>query len=126
MRPAPLFDADRAGKTVVAYGPSYLFLSHHGGASFRRISRPNKKTRVDVVDVVTSKTFYLLDARGFLYRTDSAGRRWRELAGLGSEIGYGMSFSDTTHGWVAVPEFGSDHSGWLMRTNDGVAAGSIS
>jgi photosystem II stability/assembly factor-like uncharacterized protein len=30
-----------------------------------------------------------------------------------------MSFSDTKHGFVAVPEFGSDHSGWLMRTNDG-------
>jgi photosystem II stability/assembly factor-like uncharacterized protein len=119
VRKAPLFDADRSGKTVIAYGPSHLFLSRNEGAKFRRISRPSKKTRVDLVDVVSSKTAFLLDARGYLYRTDSMGRRWRELGGLGTEIAYGMSFSDSKHGWVAVPEFGADNDGWLMRTNDG-------
>jgi len=119
VRRAPLFDADRAGRTVVAYGPEHLFLSGNGGRSFRQIRRPSTKTRVEVVDVVSARTAFLLDARGFLYRTDSAGRRWRELRALGSEIGYGMSFSDARHGWVAVPEFGAADSGWLMRTNDG-------
>jgi photosystem II stability/assembly factor-like uncharacterized protein len=119
VRNAPLFDADRSGKTVVAYGPSHIFLSRNGGTTFRRISRPDKKTRIDVIDLVSPRTAFLLDARGFLYRTDDAGRRWRELAGLGTEIAYGMSFSDAKHGWVAVPEFGADSFGWLMRTNDG-------
>lgn len=119
VRKAPLFDADRVAKTVVAYGPSHVFVSRNGGASFRRISRPSKKTRVDVIDLVSSKTAYLLDARGYLYRTDDLGRHWRELRGLGTEIGYGMSFSDKKHGWVAVPEFGADDDGWVMRTNDG-------
>ncbi|HEX6714855.1 MAG TPA: YCF48-related protein [Thermoleophilaceae bacterium] len=119
VRKAPLFDADRSGKTVVAYGPSHVFLSRNGGATFRRISRPSTKTRVDVIDLVGPRSAYLLDARGYLFRTDSAGRRWRELPGLGTEIGYGMSFSDSKHGWVAVPEFGAGRDGWLMRTNDG-------
>ena len=119
VRKAPLFDVDRSGKTVVAYGPKHLFLSRSGGAAFRRIARPSKKTRVDVVDIVSSKTFFLLDARGYVYRTDNAGRRWRELAGLGTEVAYGMSFSDSKHGWVGVSEFGADSSGYVMRTSDG-------
>ena len=119
VRKAPLFDADRSGKTVVVYGPKHVFWSGSAGAAFRQVARPSKKTRVDVIDLVTPKTAYLLDARGYLYRTDSAGRRWRELSGLGTEIAYGMSFADRLHGWVAVPEFGSQNDGWLMRTNDG-------
>jgi photosystem II stability/assembly factor-like uncharacterized protein len=119
VRKAPLFDADHAGQTVVAYGPDHILLSRNGGAGFRRVSRPNRKTRIDLIDVVTRRSWYLLDARGFLWRTDDAARHWRELRGLGTEIAYGMSFSDVKHGWVAVPEFGSDAGGYVMRTNDG-------
>ena len=119
VRRAPLFDADRAGRTVIAYGPEHLFLSNNGGRAFRQIRRPSPRTRVEIVDVVSARTAFLLDARGFLFRTDNAGRSWRELRALGSEIAYGMSFSDAQHGWVAVPEFGAADNGWLMRTNDG-------
>jgi photosystem II stability/assembly factor-like uncharacterized protein len=119
VRKAPLFDADRVGKTVVAYGPEHIFLSRNGGASFRRISRPDKKTRIDIIDLVGPRSAYLLDARGYLWRTDTTGRHWRELPGLGTEIGYGMSFADSKHGWVAVPEFGAANDGWVMRTADG-------
>jgi photosystem II stability/assembly factor-like uncharacterized protein len=119
VRRAPLFDADHAGNTVVAYGPDHIYLSRGGGGAFRRVSRPSSKTRIDVIDVVTAKTWFLLDARGYVFRTDDSARHWHELTGLGTEIGYGMSFSDTKHGWVAVPEFGSDSEGYVVRTNDG-------
>ena len=119
VRRAPLFDADRAGQTVIAYGPKHLFLSRSGGRAFRQIKRPSAKTRVEVVDVVSPRTAFLLDARGYLFRTDDGGRRWRELRGLGTEIAYGVSFADALRGWVVVPEFGADDSGWVMRTADG-------
>ena len=119
VRRAPLFDGDRSGRTVVVYGPSHVFLSRNGGATFRQIPRPSKKTRVELVDLVSARTGFLLDARGYLFRTDDAGRHWRELRGLGSEIAYGISFSDRLRGWAVVPEFGADTNGWLMRTNDG-------
>jgi photosystem II stability/assembly factor-like uncharacterized protein len=119
LRTAPLYDADRSGKTVVVYGPKHLFLSKNGGASFKQVARPSKHTRVELVDLVSSKTAFLLDGRGYLFRTDNAGKKWKELPGLGTEVAYGMSFSDAQHGWVTVPEFGSSHAGWLMRTNDG-------
>jgi photosystem II stability/assembly factor-like uncharacterized protein len=119
LRKAPLYDADRYSKNVVVYGPKHIFLSRNGGAGFRQLARPNKHVRVEMLDIVSSKTIFLLDARGYLWRTDDSAGHWHELAGLGTEIAYGMSFSDSHHGWVAVPEFGSANGGWLMRTNDG-------
>jgi photosystem II stability/assembly factor-like uncharacterized protein len=119
VRSAPLFDADHSRKTVVAYGPDHIFRSNSSGAAFRRVKRPSGKTRIDVIDVVTPKTWFLLDARGYLFRTNDAARHWQELPGLATELGYGMSFSDENHGWVAVPEFGSESNGWVMHTNNG-------
>ena len=119
VRRAPLFDADHAGQSVVAYGPSHVFLSKNGGSSFKRVSRPNRKTRIDIIDVVSKSTWYLLDARGHLWRTDDAAKHWHEISALGTEIAYGMSFSDAKHGWVSVPEFGSDENGYVMRTSNG-------
>jgi len=120
VRTTPLFDVDHVGDTVLAYGPSALLLSRNGGQSFRAMRRPlGKRTRVDVVDLVSSRTAYLLDARGFLFRTDDAGRKWRWLPGVGTEVAYAMGFSDASHGWIAISEFGSSGRGWVLRTADG-------
>jgi len=122
VRSAPLFDVERAGSTVLAYGPKNLLLSHDGGRHFAAMARPGSgrnRVRVDVVSLVGAKTALLLSAAGPLYRTDDAGRHWHELAGLGTEVGYAVRFSDASHGWVAVSEFGSARNAWVLRTSDG-------
>lgn len=122
VRSAPLFDVERTGQTVLAYGPKTLLLSHDGGRHFAAMPRPSagrSRVRVDVVSLVGARTAFLLSASGPLYRTDDAGRHWRELPGLGTEVGYTARFADASHGWVAVSEFGSARNAWVMRTNDG-------
>ena len=119
VRNAPLFDADRAGKTVVAYGPKSIVRSSNGGLTFKPIHRPSRKVRINELDVVTPSVWYLIEARGLLFRTDDGGKHWRELPAIGTEIGYAMRFSDPDHGWIAIGEFGSSRGGWVLRTNDG-------
>jgi photosystem II stability/assembly factor-like uncharacterized protein len=119
VRDAPLFDGDRAGRTVVAYGPRVLLASSDGGARFRALRKPSRSTRIDDLDLVDERTAFLLDANGTLFRTDDLGRHWRPLPGLGSEVAYAVHFADRRHGWAAVTEFGDARNGWVMRTDDG-------
>jgi photosystem II stability/assembly factor-like uncharacterized protein len=121
VRNAPLFDVDRAGSTVVAYGPRTILLSGDAGRSFRPMRRPSKRVRINDLDLVSARTAFLLDARGPLYRTDDAGRHWRELPALATEVGSRMQFADARHGWVSIAEFGDQPGGWVMRTDDGGA-----
>jgi photosystem II stability/assembly factor-like uncharacterized protein len=119
VRDAPLFDGDRAGTTVVAFGPRALLASTDGGARFRTVRLPSRATRIDDFDLVDGRTAFLLDAQGTLFRTDDVGRHWRPLPGLGSEVAYAVHFADRRHGWAAVTEFGAASAGWVMRTDDG-------
>lgn len=119
IRRASFFDVDRVGETVLAYGPNVLRLSHDGGATWRAVRRPATRTRINQVDLVTASTAYLLDASGRLYRTDDAGRRWRYLQGVGSELAQSVRFSDARHGWVTMGEFGERRAGYALRTEDG-------
>ena len=90
------------------------------GATWTAIKRPTPKTRVNDVDLVGSSTIYLLDADGddVDHRAIAAGAGAR-CAGLGTELGYAVRFSDSRHGYVAVGEFGADQAGYVLRTDDG-------
>lgn len=118
IRDASFFDVDRVGERVLAYGPRALRLSADAGRTWRAIRRPSRATRINVVDLVSARTAYLLDARGKLFRTDDL-RRWREMPGLGTEVGYNVRFADRDNGWVAVGEFGEENAGYVLRTKDG-------
>jgi photosystem II stability/assembly factor-like uncharacterized protein len=119
IREDSLFGIDHSGGVVLAFGPKALRLSTNSGRTWTAIKRPTPKTRVNDLDLVGSSTIYLLDATGTMWFTADRGRHWRALAGLGSELGYAVRFSDSRHGYVAVGEFGADQAGYVLRTDDG-------
>ena len=119
VRRSPLGAADRVGDSVIAWGARRVVLSRDGGRSWRAVKRPNKGVRVRHIDLVSSKTAFLLDEDGHLYRTVDSGKSWNERPGTGTEVGYDIAFADTKNGYMAISEFGDDDQGFVMRTDDG-------
>jgi photosystem II stability/assembly factor-like uncharacterized protein len=115
---ASLFGADRAGSAVVAFGPARLLVSTDGGARWRVLRHPRRRTIRDV-SFVSAAVGYVLDTRGRLWRTRDAGRHWTELLGIGSSRAFRVSFTDARNGWLAVGLFGRDRAGYVLRTSDG-------
>jgi hypothetical protein len=54
-----------------------------------------------------------------VWRTDSRGRRWRDLPGIGTDDGTGLAFSSRSRGYLTISRFGDDPKGYLLRTSDG-------
>ncbi len=115
---ALLVGADRAGSTVVAYGPKHLLVSTNGGAGWRALPRPKKRTIRDA-SFTSAAVGYVLDVRGRLWRTRNGGRNWAELLGVGTRRAYRVTFTDARNGWLAVGSFGRDAAGFVLRTGDG-------
>lgn len=118
VRNAVLLGADRAGSAVVAYGPKHLLVSTNGGAGWRALRRPKKRTIRDA-SFTSVAVGYVLDVRGRLWRTRNAGRNWTELQGVGTRRAYRVTFTDARNGWLAVGSFGRDGAGFVLRTSDG-------
>lgn len=119
VRRRPLFDIDRAGSTILAYGPRAILRSTDAGRAWKNVKLPRKKTRIDVLDAVSARVFFLLASDGVVWRTDSGGRAWRRLEGIGTEVVYDLQFSDARRGFASVSEFGDERGGWVLRTEDG-------
>ncbi len=118
VRSAVLHGAARAGSAVVAYGASRLLVSTNGGASWRVLKRPRKRTIRDA-SFVSAAVGYVLDARGSVWRTRNGGRNWVELESLGASRAYRLAFTDARNGYVAVASFARQGGGFVLRTGDG-------
>jgi photosystem II stability/assembly factor-like uncharacterized protein len=117
-RRAKLFDIDRAGRALFAFGSRRIAVSMNRGRSWKTVRRP-RRALIESVDFVSPRTGFLLEQDGRLWRTDDRGRRWRDLAGTGSDDGIGMAFSSGATGYVAISHFGAEAGGYLLHTTNG-------
>jgi photosystem II stability/assembly factor-like uncharacterized protein len=113
---ASLFDGDRAGGALFAFGTTALLASTNGGRTWVAVRKPGPRLRIFDIDFVTPSTGYLLDSASRLYRTTNRGRRWTEIVTLGTDDAFDLAFSSRSSGWVATSALGD---GTVFRTSDG-------
>jgi photosystem II stability/assembly factor-like uncharacterized protein len=110
-RAALVRSAERVGNSVFAYGSHTLIVSRNGGASWKKIVTPRKRT-IRNVSFGTPGVGFLLDTRGRLWRTANGGKTWRDLKTLGGWAVESLEFADAKHGFALAGEN-------LLRTDDG-------
>jgi photosystem II stability/assembly factor-like uncharacterized protein len=107
---------DRAGKTLVAYGPKTLLISADAGARWHSVRRP-RGGRLLSVDFVSARRGFAVRDDGETLWTASGGRHWTLLTSVGRDDVTGVSFGDPRHGYLTL---GADTDfGGLLRTSDG-------
>ena len=102
IRNRTLVDADRAGSSVVFYGPRVIAVSTNDGNTWRRIPRPTSRNEVTDVDFVTSRVGYVLETDGRVWFTSNRGRTWVERVGAGHSDGRQLAFGDRRNGWLLL------------------------
>ena len=117
-RRAKIFEIDRAGRALVAYGSRRVAISTDRGKSWKSVRRP-PRALVAAVDFVSRRTGYLLEQDGRLWKTRNRGRTWHDLAAIGTDAAIGLAFSSRSKGYLVVSRFGDDARGYLLRTTDG-------
>lgn len=118
---ATLTAADRAGAAVVAYGPGTAAVSTDGGRRWTALKRPSRSS-IRRLDFATARRGVVLDGAGRLWRTTDGGRHWAELLATGTALVREVAFGDASRGFAALDRFGSDRSGYVLRTSDGGAS----
>jgi photosystem II stability/assembly factor-like uncharacterized protein len=113
-----LFNADRGGNSIFAYGSKNMIVSTDRGKSWRKVRLP-RRTLLSAVDFVTSRVGFALGQDGRVFKTRNRGKRWSDLSALGSDDGVGLSFDSPSKGYVVLSRFGDDASGFVLRTGDG-------
>ena len=115
---ARLFNVDRAGGRVFAYGSKNIVASSDRGRTWTKVLRP-RKALLASLDFVSARTGFVLGQDGQLFKTRNGGRRWADLSGVGSDDATGMAFSSESRGYLTLSGFGEDSSGYVLRTTDG-------
>ena len=115
---AELGRVDFAGRLVYAYGPRVIVVSPDGGQTWRRTQLPPSPSGVRRVDFVTERLGYALTRDGRVWKTHTRGHKWREVLSVGTNVITDLAFSDVSHGYLSMSNFGGDHSGYLLRTSD--------
>jgi photosystem II stability/assembly factor-like uncharacterized protein len=118
VAPTRLFNVDRAGGRVFAYGSKNIVASRDRGRTWEKVLRP-RKALLSSLDFVSVRTGFVLGQDGQVFKTRNGGRRWSDLSGVGTEEAKGMSFGSAARGYLALSRFGDDSSGYLLRTTDG-------
>lgn len=115
---ARLFNVDRAGGRVFAYGSKNIVASRDRGRTWEKVLRP-RKALLSSLDFVSARAGFVLGQDGQVFKSRNGGRRWSDLSGVGTADATGMSFGTATRGYLALSRFGDDRSGYLLRTTDG-------
>jgi photosystem II stability/assembly factor-like uncharacterized protein len=112
----PLRGFDRAGRTLIAYGPRWLLASADGGARWRALGRPPGGF-IRSADFVSAAVGYVVRHDGEVVATNNGGRSWRLLTGVGRDDVTQVSFGDARHGFLLL---GAEAGlGGVLRTSDG-------
>jgi photosystem II stability/assembly factor-like uncharacterized protein len=119
---------DTAGPALFAYGGQDVWRSRDKGKTWTAVRKPGKYVskhgkRVNTkgvkrVDFVNAGTGYLLDTKGFTYRTSNGGKSWTALLATGNSGAYGMAFNSASSGYLIISDFGPGRGGFLLRTTD--------
>jgi photosystem II stability/assembly factor-like uncharacterized protein len=112
-----LFNVDRVGRAIFAYGTRRIVVSTDRGRTWRAILRP-RRTQLLAADFTGRRTGYALSLTGQVYKTRAGGRPWHYLGAVGSDDVKGLSFSGR-RGYLALTRLGGDASGYLLRTSNG-------
>jgi photosystem II stability/assembly factor-like uncharacterized protein len=115
---ADLDNADGAPGAVFVYGARALFVSTNGGKTWAAVKRPSKDN-LHVVDFVSSKRGWALDAAGRVWTTANRGKHWTQLVGTGTLSAYGMAFNAANRGYLLIGSFGTQRGGYVLKTSDG-------
>jgi photosystem II stability/assembly factor-like uncharacterized protein len=113
-----LFNIDRGGNSVFVYGSKNIFSSSTAGRTWRKVRLP-RKTLIQGVDFVSSRSGFALGQDGQVYKTRNRGDRWLDLSGVGSDDATGLSFSTPSRGFLTLKRFASEPYGHVLRTTDG-------
>jgi len=115
---ARLFNVDRAGSRVFAYGSKNIVASSDRGRTWKKVLRP-RKALLASLDFVSARIGFVLGQDGQLFKTRHGGRRWADLSAVGSDDATGMAFSSELRGYLTLSGFGEDSNGYVLRTSDG-------
>ena len=113
-----LFNVDRGGGSVFVFGSKNILVSTTAGRTWKKVRLP-RKTLIQSVDFVTSRTGFALGQDGTVFKTRNRGDSWGDLSGVGNDDATGISFSTPSRGFLTLKRFGSDPYGYLLRTTDG-------
>lgn len=112
FRRLALSKLDTAGKVLFAYGSRSIVVSTNGGLKWKSMLKPKRVSGIRKLDMVSSKTGYLLDTRNEVWFTGTAGRRWARIETTGGGTLNSMAFSSRTTGYLSSPD------GRVLATND--------
>jgi photosystem II stability/assembly factor-like uncharacterized protein len=115
---ANLDNVDGAPGAVFAYGSRALFISTNGGKTWAAVKRPSKDN-LHIVDFVSSRRGWVLDAAGRVWSTTNRGRHWTQLVATGTLSAYGMAFNAANRGYLLIDSFGTQRGGFVLKTSDG-------
>lgn len=112
FRRLALSKLDTAGKVLFAYGSRSIVTSTNGGLKWKSMLKPKQVSGIRKLDMVSSKTGYLLDTRNELWYTGTAGRKWVRIETTGGGTLNSMAFSSRTQGYLSSPD------GRVLATDD--------
>jgi photosystem II stability/assembly factor-like uncharacterized protein len=122
LKPATpaLTDYDRAGGSLVLYGPRALITSGSRGGGRKAVDRPGgPTTRIAKADFFSRKHGYVLARSGRLWLTRNAGKSWFEIRTTGTSRAYDMAWGDKNTGYVAVDKLApGERAGYVLRSDD--------
>jgi len=104
---------------VYAYGPHAIVVSLDGGQTWSAATLPKRGKTLVKVDFVNRSIAYALKNNGHVWKSRDRGVNWHEVSAVGTKLGTDLAFSDPLHGYLALPEFGDDAHGYVLRTSDG-------
>ncbi len=122
VRRATLFGIDEAGDALVAYGPTTLLMSRDGGATWRKVRRPDHRP-LATAEFLSPRLGYGLGKGGRTWRTRNSGRTWREVLAIGTDGAADLAFTNARDGYVVARDLffarGSGRPDYVLRTTDG-------
>jgi photosystem II stability/assembly factor-like uncharacterized protein len=118
---------DRAGSAIFAYGTTAIIRTTNRGRTWSRVLGPRTTRRGRRVsyrlldlEMTSPSNGYALDVSGRAWRTQSGGRRWSELPGVGTDSGLALAFGSATGGYLTLSGYAADRgASYVLRTSDG-------
>lgn len=113
-----------SGGALVAWGRTVLLSSVDGGQRWRRLllpgrtARERRTLRIAEVSFSSARVGLLRDTAGRVWRTSTAGGRWRLLSAVGTERIAGMVIGAGGSAYLVTDAFGGREGGYLLRTGD--------
>jgi photosystem II stability/assembly factor-like uncharacterized protein len=115
-----LTDYDRAGGSLVLYGPRALISAGLRGGGRRSLDRPGgATTRIQKADFFSRKHGYVLTRSGRVWLTRNGGKSWFEIRTTGTSRAYDMAWGDENTGYLAVDRLvRGERAGFVLRSDD--------